>query len=147
MEGTSCPGTRPCFIMFGKYTHHFAHPIRPSYSPSSHPPLPPSHTRGLTRNEDVYPNPEVFNPDRFMIPSKPEVLKHVDSVWGFGRRVCPGKAFAESNLWLIIANTIAAMDVRKVLDEDGNPITPTAEYNYGTIRCFVQATRKYCCGI
>ncbi|KAF9777905.1 cytochrome P450 [Thelephora terrestris] len=89
---------------------------------------------GLTRNEDVYPNPEVFDPDRFMNPSKPEVLQHVDSVWGFGRRVCPGKIFAESNLWLVIANTIAVMDVRKATDENGNSITPAAEFDTGAIR-------------
>lgn len=71
-----------------------------------------------------------------MDTSNPEALKHVDAVWGFGRRVCPGKAFAESNLWLVIANTIAVMDVRKALDEGGNPITPTAEFNYGTIRYY-----------
>ena len=69
-----------------------------------------------------------------MNPSNPEVLKHVDAVWGFGRRVCPGKAFAESNLWLAIANTIAVMDVRKALDEDGKPITPSPEFSAGTIR-------------
>ena len=91
-------------------------------------------TRGYTRNEDVYPNPEVFDPDRFVNPSNPEVLRHVDSVWGFGRRVCPGKAFAEANLWLAVANTIAVMDVRKALDKDGNPITPVAEFDPGTIR-------------
>lgn len=92
-------------------------------------------TRGFTRNEDVYPNPEVFNPDRFMNPTKPEVLQHLESVWGFGRRVCPGKAFAEANLWLVIANTIAMMDIRKVLDEDGNPVTPSGEFESGAIRC------------
>lgn len=70
-----------------------------------------------------------------MNPSRPEILQHVDSVWGFGRRVCPGKAFAESNLWLVIANTIATMDIRKALDEDKKPITPAAEFESGAIRC------------
>ena len=93
------------------------------------------HIRSITRNEDVYPNPEVFNPDRFMDPSKPEIVQHVDSVWGFGRRGCPGKAFAEANLWTVIANTIAVMDIRKVLDEDGNPITPAGGFESGAIRC------------
>jgi len=70
-----------------------------------------------------------------MNPSRPEILQHVDSVWGFGRRGCPGKAFAETNLWLAMANTIAVMDLRKVLDENGNPMTPTGEFESGAIRC------------
>jgi len=98
---------------------------------------------GFTRNEDIYPNPEVFNPDRFMNPSRPEVLQHVDSVWGFGRRVCPGRAFAEANLWLVIANTIAVMDVRKALDQSGNPIIPTGEFESGAIR----HTKPFWCSI
>ena len=59
----------------------------------------------------------------------------MDAVWGFGRRTCPGKAFAESNLWLVIANTIAVMDLRKVLDKDGKPVTPAGKFDSGAIRC------------
>ena len=82
----------------------------------------------------MFPNPEVFDPDRFVNPSNPDIHRHADSVWGFGRRICPGKAFAEANLWLVFANTIALMDIRKVLDKDGNPITPTGEFELGTVR-------------
>ena len=69
-----------------------------------------------------------------MNPSRPEVLQHVDSVWGFGRRGCPGKTFAEANLWLVMASTIAVMDIRKVLGKDGIPITPTGDFEPGAIR-------------
>ena len=118
--------------MLGKHSPHpsFLSPFNVSdYFQPYDPPI-----RSITRNEDVYPNPEVFSPDRFVNPSKPEILQHVDSVWGFGRRGCPGKAFAEANLWLVIANTIAVMDLRKALDEDGNPITPIGEFGPGAIR-------------
>lgn len=121
---TSCLGIQPCSTTFGKH-------LRPhSYMPL----FDHFQTRGITRNEDVYPDPETFNPDRFMNPSKPEILQHVDSVFGFGRRVCPAKAFAENNLWRVIANTIATMDVRKALDENGDLITPTREFESGAIR-------------
>ena len=115
---------RPCSTMSGKYPPQIC----------NHTQLENPRKRGYTRNEDVYPNPEVFDPDRFVNPAKPEVPLHVDAVWGFGRRVCPGKAFAEANLWLIMANTIAVMDIRRSLDENGNPITPTGEFEPGAIR-------------
>jgi hypothetical protein len=124
-------GVRRFFIMSGEHSHKSCFRICISNY---------LHTRGITRNEDIYTNPEVFNPDRFVNPSKPEILQHVDSVWGFGRRVCPGKAFAETNLWLVIANTIAMMDVRQVLGEDGNPIAPSTEFESGAIRC--EGTRQ-----
>jgi len=88
----------------------------------------------MTRNEEVYPEPEMFNPDRFMNPSSQQVLEHVDAVWGFGRRACPGKTFAEANLWLCIANFIATMDVEKAVDGDGSVITPVAAFDSGAIR-------------
>jgi len=88
----------------------------------------------ITRNEEVYPEPEVFNPDRFLHPSSQQVHEHVEAVWGFGRRICPGKTFADANLWLSIANFIATMDIKKAVDEDGNVINPAVAFTVGAIR-------------
>lgn len=52
----------------------------------------------------------------------------VDAIFGFGRRVCPGKAFAETNVWLLMANIVATMNIEKSVDEAGQPITPNPEY-------------------
>ena len=88
----------------------------------------------MTRNEEVYPEPEVFNPDRFLHPSSQRTLEHVEAVWGFGRRICPGKAFAEASLWLCMANFITTMNIEKAVDGDGSAITPAAVFNFGAIR-------------
>lgn len=88
----------------------------------------------MTRNEKVYPEPEVFNPDRFLHPSSRQAHEHVEAVWGFGRRTCPGRAFAEANLWLCIANFIATMDIKKAVDAGGSVITPAAAFVSGAIR-------------
>jgi len=88
----------------------------------------------MTRNEEVYPEPEVFNPDRFLHPSSRQAHEHVEAVWGFGRRTCPGRTFAEANLWLCIANFIATMDIKKAVDAGGSVITPAAAFVSGAIR-------------
>lgn len=90
--------------------------------------------RAMSRNEEVYPDPEVFDPDRFLHPSSQRVHEHMEAVWGFGRRICPGRTFAEASLWLCMANFITTMDIEKVIDGDGNPITPAAAFGFGAIR-------------
>lgn len=88
----------------------------------------------MTRNEEVYPEPEVFNPDRFLHPSNQRAHEHLEAVWGFGRRVCPGRTFAEGSIWLCMANFIATMNIEKAVDGDGNPVTPAAAFETGAIR-------------
>jgi len=84
--------------------------------------------RAITRNEELYPEPEKFNPERFIGKMDSEAAHQVDATFGFGRRVCPGKAFAEANVWLLMANIVATMKIEKSVDEMGQPITPNPEY-------------------
>ena len=90
--------------------------------------------RAITRNEELYPKPEHFMPERFWGKMDSEAAHQVDAVFGFGRRVCPGKAFAESNIFLIMSNIIATMDLTKAVDEAGVPITPPVEYTKSFVR-------------
>lgn len=90
--------------------------------------------RAITRNEELYPEPEQFKPERFWGKMDFEAARQVDAVFGFGRRVCPGKAFAESSIFLIMSNIIATMDLTKAVDEAGVPITPSVEYTKSFIR-------------
>lgn len=85
-------------------------------------------SRAITRNEELYPEPERFNPERFRGKMNSEAALQVDSIFGFGRRVCPGKVFAEANVWLLMANIVATMNIETAVDEVGQPITPNAEY-------------------
>ena len=91
-------------------------------------------SRAITRNEELYPEPEEFRPERFWGKMDSEAAHQVDSVFGFGRRVCPGRAFAEPSIFLLTANIIAIMDLTKAVDEAGVPITPLVEYTKSFIR-------------
>ena len=90
--------------------------------------------RAIMRNEEVYPEPEKFAPERFWGKMESEAAHQVDAAFGFGRRVCPGQAFAESNIFLIMSNVIATMDLVKAVDGAGVPITPPVEYTKSFIR-------------
>jgi cytochrome P450 len=86
--------------------------------------------RAMTRNETMYPSPNSFNPERFFGPEKmaSEACQQVEAVFGFGRRICPGRFFAEANIWILMTNMIATMDISKAVDEKGKEINVTGEY-------------------
>jgi cytochrome P450 len=76
----------------------------------------------ITRDEAVYPDPEAFKPERFL--EEDGSLNHddVSYVFGFGRRLCPGKHFADATVWLAIASVLSTFKISKSHDENGNEI-------------------------
>jgi len=78
-----------------------------------------------TYGEDV----AQFRPERFLTSdgTLDSTIPFPDAAFGFGRRVCPGRAFAQSSLWLSVASLLACFDFYKVFDEDGVVIEPSTE--------------------
>ncbi|PCH43263.1 cytochrome P450 [Wolfiporia cocos MD-104 SS10] len=89
----------------------------------------------MSHNEEMYPNPHIFRPERFteMNPQTAEHADPFDYVFGFGRRICPGRQFADASVWLAIANIIAMMDISKKKDSTGKEIIPDVIYPSGFI--------------
>ncbi|KZT05260.1 cytochrome P450 [Laetiporus sulphureus 93-53] len=90
----------------------------------------------MTRDEDMYPNPEVFNPDRFLktTDGTEDLLDPRTFAFGFGRRVCPGRLLASSNAWLVAANLVATMDIGRDCDSSGQEIIPVPKFSSGSVR-------------
>jgi hypothetical protein len=44
-------------------------------------------------------------------------------------RICPGRYMAFSAVWIGIASLIAAFDITKAVDENGDVIEPSQEYS------------------
>ncbi|KAI0753687.1 cytochrome P450 [Fomes fomentarius] len=88
---------------------------------------------GMTRNAAHFPDPEEFVPERHLREAKLMDAQELPSsfIFGFGRRVCPGQAFADASLWLALANIVAAFDIRKPVDGAGNEYTPPAAFKPG----------------
>jgi len=84
----------------------------------------------------VYPEPHVFKPERFLT-SDGKLDPHVkdpEAVWGFGRRLCPGRKLANSELYIVIASVLAAFEISAAVDGKGNIIEPSCEYGSGMLR-------------
>lgn len=89
--------------------------------------------RAILHDETVYPDPLAFNPDRFMKDGKinPDVRNPAVAAFGFGRRICPGRYMAYDSMWIAIASTLATFNITKAKREDGTPITPSGDYEWG----------------
>ncbi|RDX44589.1 CyP450 monooxygenase [Lentinus brumalis] len=89
----------------------------------------------FSRDPKVYPDPETFNPERFLKDGQinPAVQDPNTFVFGYGRRICPGRHFAEASLFIMISSILHTLNIDQATDEHGNPITPKAEMTYGVI--------------
>jgi len=89
----------------------------------------------MTRDESMYPDPETFRPERYTEVDG-ETAKKIDPrnyIFGFGRRICPGRFLADGSEWLAMASVIASLDISKIRDAAGQEVTPVAAWNSGFI--------------
>ncbi|TFK23029.1 cytochrome P450 [Coprinopsis marcescibilis] len=81
----------------------------------------------MLRNEEDYPEPDTFKPERFLNADgslNPNVRDPATAAFGFGRRMCPGKDYAFSIVWLAAASVLSSFDVVDVTDENGVTTDP-----------------------
>ncbi|KAI6149296.1 cytochrome P450 [Pisolithus tinctorius] len=86
----------------------------------------------MSQDPERYPEPKIFNPDRYS--SKVEDVSS-SPVFGFGRRVCPGRHLAEQSLWAVIVSMLATLQIEKATDASGAEIEIQPKFKGGaTIR-------------
>ncbi|KAJ0163091.1 O-methylsterigmatocystin oxidoreductase [Colletotrichum tanaceti] len=87
----------------------------------------------LTHDPAVYKDPMDFRPERHMEGQdrEPEFDPR-RLVFGFGRRICPGKILAENSLFLNIAQSLAVFDIAKKV-VDGKVVEPEVGFEDGLI--------------
>ncbi|RPD57314.1 cytochrome P450 [Lentinus tigrinus ALCF2SS1-7] len=87
---------------------------------------------GICHDPERYPDPMTYNPERFLREDGTFDCSTNDPsrfVFGFGRRVCPGKYFSEDSSWLMIAQFLATFNITAAT---GEPF-PTAEFLPGGV--------------
>ena len=75
----------------------------------------------IFHDPSVYPEPHIFNPERFLKDGKLDrsVRDPEDRIFGSSRRICPGKHFANRALFLRVATVLAAFDIEPGMDDKG----------------------------
>ncbi|KAG2149034.1 cytochrome P450 [Suillus bovinus] len=76
----------------------------------------------MSQNEEKYPNPSQFSPERFLAADGNLNDDTVNMAFGFGRRICVGRHFADANLWIAITSLLATFKFSKQIGADGKAI-------------------------
>ncbi|KAI0631993.1 cytochrome P450 [Trametes polyzona] len=92
-------------------------------------------TWAILHDPAVYPNPEDFRPERFIRDGKLDetVLDPSAYAFGYGRRVCPGRYFANDALFMAAASVIHTFRFSPPLDEKGRQIKVELQQTRGFI--------------
>ncbi|KAG2150237.1 cytochrome P450 [Suillus bovinus] len=86
----------------------------------------------LSRDEDVFSNASRFDPSRHLTVDgklKDHLVNHF--AFGHGRRICPGRWFADNSLWTAATAILAVLRVDHAKDSNGNRIEVKPEFTTG----------------
>lgn len=80
---------------------------------------------------EVYSDPDVFKPERYLAPlNEPDPS---DLAFGYGRRACAGRFFADAGVYITIVRLLAVFQIRKATDAQGNEIPVKLESVCGMV--------------
>ncbi|KIO29636.1 hypothetical protein M407DRAFT_21224 [Tulasnella calospora MUT 4182] len=98
----------------------------------------------VSRDPQLYHQPSVFNPERFLKRNENDgsltldtsVLSPWEFVFGFGRRICPGRDLGFQAAWITAAFVLWAFEMRAkdgMSMEDGYMATDEERFNFAAI--------------
>ena len=87
--------------------------------------------RHFTHDPAIYDSPLDFKPERFLTnQSAPDPHQFV---FGFGRRICPGRNLADNTLFLTIAQSLAVFNIGKAVNANGVEVEPMVKMEPGVV--------------
>jgi len=88
----------------------------------------------MSRDPRRYPDPEAFQPERFLTKYGTLNDDDVRFTFGWGRRICPGRYSAFAVTWIAAASLLTAYTFEKAKDENGVEIDPVPMWTTGLTR-------------
>ncbi|KXN82008.1 O-methylsterigmatocystin oxidoreductase [Leucoagaricus sp. SymC.cos] len=95
-----------------------------------------ANTYAILQDEEVFPNPKEFRPDRFIkdgVSVKDVLDPMLVATFGFGRRSCPGSRIARSALYITAASILSLFDISPTLDAHNNPIEVKPKFSAASL--------------
>jgi cytochrome P450 len=95
-----------------------------------------SFDRAILHNPKDYPDPDVFNPSRYLTPDgtfDPSVRDPATACFGFGRRTCPGRHVATASLFAVVSTLLASVEIVRAKDAEGIEIMPVVDVTGGLL--------------
>lgn len=82
-----------------------------------------------------YPQPESFVPERFLTKGSKTATPRdpTEVIFGFGRRICPGRHFAADNAFIMMVSILSSFTLSWPVDKDGSPKKFNPEFKPGLI--------------
>ncbi|KAJ7598124.1 cytochrome P450 [Mycena floridula] len=84
----------------------------------------------MSRDPEIYNNPFEFKPDRFLGVTPEQDPR--EFIFGFGRRLCPGRLLADSSIYITLAMCAATLSVSPAI-ENGKAIIPEYQPESGIV--------------
>ncbi|KAH9042935.1 cytochrome P450 [Lactarius deliciosus] len=86
-----------------------------------------ANTWAVLHDPELYPDPEAFNPDRFLNEdgtSRDDPM--ISLAFGVGRRICPARHIVDVTLFIVTASVLSVFNVTKAKDKIGDdiPVAP-----------------------
>ena len=86
----------------------------------------------MAHNESKYPRPFEFLPERFLNDDgtlKPDDTQNI--TFGFGRRICVGRHFADTSVWSAVAAVLAVFSLSPPRDAHGREVPVVPKFTSG----------------
>ncbi|KAI0047423.1 cytochrome P450 [Auriscalpium vulgare] len=87
----------------------------------------------MLHDKTIYEDPDRFEPERHLLQEDDSASDSFRMSFGFGRRICPGRYFAEDSIWLALASILQVFQISKLVDATGRPIDTHVTWTSGLV--------------